>query len=306
MSDPTLTALRALAEDVGERAVPPPFDEVTARAGRRRRTRASLVAAAAVLVLGVAGAALWPGAPDPAPSPAPPASTESLPAAVSELVGHASAAPFEMVGGLDGSLAVIWRDLVHPEPTFALVVQDSDGSVSGRLLDEPLDLTAVPGGWVGSRDGQRASFVSPDGTVADLPVESTQARPGAGDWAVQLSGPRCCGSRAPACSCTRRWTGPRRSSWSRTRAGSSPTIPARRSSRPRRGRRSCSRRAPEPWSSRRTAATSRQRPWAMPRTVRSRRWSSWSPTTSATPGSGPPGSGPPARPRWSSRLPARR
>ena len=58
MSDPTLTALRALAEDVGERAVPPPFDEVTARAGRRRRTRASLVAAAAVLVLGVAGAAL--------------------------------------------------------------------------------------------------------------------------------------------------------------------------------------------------------------------------------------------------------
>ena len=189
MSDPTLTALRALAEDVGERAVPPPFDEVTARASRRRRTRASLVAAAAVLVLGVAGAALWPGAPDPSPSPAPPASTESLPAAVSELVGHASAAPFQMVGGLDGSLAVIWRDLVHPEPTFALVVQDSDGSVSGRLLDEPLDLTAVPGGWVGSRDGQRASFVRPDGTVADLPVESTQARPGAGDWAVQLSGP---------------------------------------------------------------------------------------------------------------------
>ena len=94
-----------------------------------------------------------------------------------------------MAGGLDGSLAVIWRDLVHPEPTFALVVQDSDGSVSGRLLDEPLDLTAVPGGWVGSRDGQRASFVRPDGTVTDLPVESTQARPGAGDWAVTLSGP---------------------------------------------------------------------------------------------------------------------
>ena len=160
MSDPTPTALRALAVDVGERAVPPPFDEVTARASRRRRTRASLVAAAAVLVLGAAGAALWPGAPDPSPSPAPPASTESLPAAVSELVGPASAAPFAMTGGLDGSLAVIWRVLANQEPPTAKTAGRERYSFMLSRETPPVGQNRMPSGSYGPASA-RSIFVPP-------------------------------------------------------------------------------------------------------------------------------------------------
>ena len=38
----------------------------------------------------------------------------------------------------DGSMAVIWRALEQPEPTFALVIREADGTVHGRRLDAPV------------------------------------------------------------------------------------------------------------------------------------------------------------------------
>ena len=93
---------------------------------------------------------------------------------------------FVVAGGLDGSVAVIWRNLVQPAPTFALVTRSADGVVTGQLLDEPFDLTAVPGGWVGSvgHVGEPHYLVRPDGTVLDLPVSDLVDVPAAGDVAV--------------------------------------------------------------------------------------------------------------------------
>jgi len=31
-----------------------------------------------------------------------------------------------------GSIAVVWRALEHPEPTYALVIREPDGTVHGR------------------------------------------------------------------------------------------------------------------------------------------------------------------------------
>ena len=251
MSDPTLTALRALADEVGERAAPPPFDEVTARAGRRRRIRTSLVAAAAVLVRGRRRARrCGPARPDPAPSPAPPATTGSLPAAVTELVGHRDRRAVR-----DGRWArrVARGDLARPRAAGADVRAGRPGRrrrrhrTAARRAVRPDGRSRRLG-----RVARRAAGVLRRGRtarVADLPVESTQARPRAGDWAVPHRGrPAAVAVAHRPARAPRRWRAPRRSSWSRTRARSSPTSPARRSSRPRRGRRSCSPRAPAAWS----------------------------------------------------------
>jgi hypothetical protein len=183
--DRTLTTLNRLAEEISERTVRPDFEKVTARARHRRRSRlvASGVAAAVVVAAAVM---VTVALDDPAgtPSPASPGQGDGPPRKVRELVQSPRSHPFEMAGGLDGSLAVVWRDLVHPAPTFALVVRDAGGTVSGRLLDQPFDLTAVPGGWVASRDGSSASFVTSDASVTDLRIESTRVAPQAGDVAV--------------------------------------------------------------------------------------------------------------------------
>jgi hypothetical protein len=183
--DHILSTMSRLAEEIGERAAPPDFGEVTARARHRRRSRLVVAGAlvAAVILAGVVGVALVGHERTP-----PPASPDRLPTEVTDLVRSPTSHPFEVVGGLDGSLAVVWRNLVHPEPTFALVLRDADGTVRGRLLDQPFDLTAVPGGWVASRDGASASFVTSAGAITELPIEPTRTAPEPGDMIVPTAG----------------------------------------------------------------------------------------------------------------------
>jgi hypothetical protein len=182
--DRILATMSRLAEEVGDRAAVPDFEEVTARARHRRRSHLVVVGAlaAAVILAGVVGFALV----DPERTP-PPASPDRLPAEVTDLVRSPTSHPFEVVGGRDGSLAVVWRNLVHPEPTFALVVRDADGTLSGRLLDQPFDLTPVSGGWVASQGGSTV-FVTPDVAVTELPLKPTRVTPAAGDVVVRTQG----------------------------------------------------------------------------------------------------------------------
>lgn len=54
-----------------------------------------------------------------------------LPSAVAELAADPRSHPFALAGNADGSVAVIWRDLVQPGPTFALVVRDAAAPSGG-------------------------------------------------------------------------------------------------------------------------------------------------------------------------------
>ena len=187
MSD-SPSGLRELAQDVRERVVVPPYDEVSRRVRARRLRGAAASVAAAVLVVG--GVAVWqnlattaastiqPGDRTQTPdvSPLPP-TDESL---WREVVDGTSSHPFETQGTDDGSIAVVWRALEHPEPTFALVIREADGTVHGRRLDEPVSLTPVPGGWVGV-EGSRAWFIASDGTWTELGEPGQPRRSEAGD-----------------------------------------------------------------------------------------------------------------------------
>jgi hypothetical protein len=187
MSDQALRELGRLAAEVGDRAVPPSFDEVLGRARRRRRSRRSTAAVGAAVLVG-AVAVVGVVTRDPAPAPAPPASPAGLPGEVRDLVRAPRSHPFEMVGGDDGSLAIVWRNLVQPGPTFALVVRDADGEVHGRLLDQPLDLTAVRGGWVGTRSGTTGWRISPEGSFTRLEVDEAHLVARTGDVLVPAAG----------------------------------------------------------------------------------------------------------------------
>jgi hypothetical protein len=88
--------------------------------------------------------------------------------------------PFETEGSTDGAIAVVWRALEQPGPTFALVIREADGTVHGRRRDEPFDLTPLPGGgWMGVHGAYVASIAT-DGTVTQLAAAgpSRPARPG--------------------------------------------------------------------------------------------------------------------------------
>ncbi len=179
---PELTDLPDLARDVSERVVTPPYDAVSRRVRARRLRGAAGTLAAAVLVVG--GVAIWqsaattagPPVPQPAERTPLPPSDESL---WREVVEGPDAHPFEIEGTEDGSIAVVWRALLQPEPTFALVIRESDGTVHGRRLDAPVDLTPVPGGWVGVRTAQ-AWFIASGGqwTPLDEPAAPREARSG--------------------------------------------------------------------------------------------------------------------------------
>jgi len=159
MSD--LRDLPDLATDVRERVVPPPYDDVTRRVRAQRRRTIGGTLAAAVLV--VAGLAVWQSGTTDTPQPAPSPADESWQSVVAGEMAH----PFEVSGTDDGSVAIVWRSLVQPEPTFALVIRRGDGTVLGRRLDEPVDLTPVPGGWVGVRTAQ-GWFIGSDGGWTEL------------------------------------------------------------------------------------------------------------------------------------------
>ena len=183
--------LAGLRDAVADRAQPPHFAVVQARALRRRRTRIAAVGSIAAAAAVVAAIVLAPGLgalPEPAPATDGPVPVETgtVPKVVQDLVQDSRAHRFVVAGGLDGSVAVVWRNLVQPAPTFALVIRSADGVVTGRLLDEPFNLTAVPGGWVGSvgHVGEPHYLVRPDGVVLDLPVSDLVDVPAAGDVAV--------------------------------------------------------------------------------------------------------------------------
>ncbi len=122
-----------LAGDVRERAVPPPYEQVTRRVrARRLRTAAGTMAAA---VIAVGGIAVWQNAATTAVAePCRPRSRNRRtrptrpPPAWRQVVDGTDSHPFEAEGTDDGSIAVVWRALEHPEPTFALVIREPDGS----------------------------------------------------------------------------------------------------------------------------------------------------------------------------------
>ena len=185
MSD--LDQLLDLASDVRERVVVPPYDEVSRRL-RARRARAT-AGTLAVVVLVVGSVAVWqnvattagPSVPQPADTQGPiPPTDESQWRAVVE---GADAHPFEVSGTDDGSIAVVWRALEHPEPRFALVIREADGSVHGRRLDVPVTLTPVPGGWVGLETA-RGWVIGSDGSWTDLGAAHDPRAQEAGDVAV--------------------------------------------------------------------------------------------------------------------------
>ena len=158
--------------------MPPPYEEVGRRV-RARRTR-GLAGTLAATVLVVGGVAVWQSiGTSPGPGPAEPATP--LPSTSEALwrsvVDGEMAHPFEVAGSDDGSVAVVWRSLEHPEPTFALVIREPDGTVTAPASTRPLDLTPVPGGWVGVRTVQ-GWFIGTDGTWTDL---GSQAAPGSRD-----------------------------------------------------------------------------------------------------------------------------
>ena len=176
-----------LAGDVRDRALPPPYDEVSRRVRARRLRGAVGTAGVAVAVVGVL--AVWqsvattdgPSVPQPvgaAQGPVPP-TDESLWRAV---VDGTNPHPFETEGTDDGSIAVVWRALEPGAPTFALVIREADGSVHGMRLEDPVSLTPVPGGWVGM-DGSRGHLIGSDGSWTDLD-ETPGRSPRAGDVVV--------------------------------------------------------------------------------------------------------------------------
>lgn len=141
--------LPALVDDVRDRAVPPPFEEVTRRVrSSRRRATGGVVLATALLVGGVA---TWQSVASPSPHPVSPAKPPApSPDEDWQRVVHGSDAQvFDAYGTDDGAMAVIWTASSHGQPTFALVIREANGTVHGSLLGGPMDLTPVPGGWVG-------------------------------------------------------------------------------------------------------------------------------------------------------------
>src|SRR5262245_13179335 len=136
MSD--LHELSDLAQDVRERVVIPPYDDVSRRLRARRVRGAASSVAVAVLVVG--GVAVWQNL---APTAGPglgPADHTAAPTVLPmtdeklwrEVVDGTDSHPFETEGTADGSIAVVWRALELPEPTFALVIREPDGTVHGR------------------------------------------------------------------------------------------------------------------------------------------------------------------------------
>jgi hypothetical protein len=185
MSD--LHELPDLVGDVRDRVVIPPYAEVSRRVRARRLRTASGTVAAAILLVG--GVAAWqsvattagPSIPQPADhtqGPIPPTDESQWRAVVDGTDSH----PFEIEGTDDGSIAVVWRALEPGAPTFALVIRAADGTVHGMRLDEPVSLTPVPGGWVGM-DGARGHLIGSDGSWSDLD-ETAPRQPQAGDIVV--------------------------------------------------------------------------------------------------------------------------
>ncbi len=183
-SHPDLRDLPDLARDVRERVVVPPYDEVSRRVRERRARGAVGAVAAAVLTIG--GVALWQNtASTPGPSLEPvdvPPTDDTM---WRQVVADENAHPFETAGADDGSIAVVWRALVQPEPTFALVIREPDGDVHGRRVSEPPHLTPVPGGWVGTHSS-RAWFIPSDGGAWQEVDKAAMTRsPRAGDVFVR-------------------------------------------------------------------------------------------------------------------------
>jgi hypothetical protein len=92
--------------------------------------------------------------------------------------------PYVVAGTSDGSIAVVWRSIDQPLPTWALVIRAADGTVTGVGLDEPFYLTPIPGGWIAASSAQ-VSLVSTDGARTSLGPKSAARPARAGDVLVQ-------------------------------------------------------------------------------------------------------------------------
>ena len=118
--------------------------------------------------------------PEPAADPAPPVTSPGpVDGSWRQVVDGTDSHAFVISGTDDGSVAVVWRALEPGSPTFALVIREPDGTVHGRWLDEPVSLTPVPGGWVGTYSS-RAWLITTDDHWTELaePTGPRDARAG--------------------------------------------------------------------------------------------------------------------------------
>ena len=157
--------------------------EVIRRVRARRLRTATGTMAAAVIAVG--GIAVWQNAATTAsPSPAPRSrNRRTRPTRPPRPGGRSSTGPTPTRSRPRAPTTArspsCGERLEHPEPTYALVIREPDGTVHGRRLDSPVSLTPVPGGWVGLHTA-RAWFISSDGTWTELgaPGPTRESRPG--------------------------------------------------------------------------------------------------------------------------------
>ena len=201
-----------LPHEIAERVRIPHFDDVRTRAtaARKRRQRRATVGsiAAAAVIAGVGWQFLdaprsdtgpATSAPSVASSPFTPSVPESsdrpgvdprLPSDVRELLSRKLVHPWPPHGASDGTVAVTWRACKgarHCE--FAVVTQDPDGDVFGRVLgSQPVGMAAVSDGWLLTQFGDDTLVrMRSDGDRVELRQgDWTEPRPG--DEVVMLDG----------------------------------------------------------------------------------------------------------------------
>ncbi len=183
--DPPEVDLGLLTHDTAAYDVPETGPGKVSRPRNRLVVGGLLAAAAAVVaVLALApGLGTLPEPPTPVtPSPSPALAVGTVPQEVRNLIADDRTHRIEVAGGLDGSVAVIWREL-DGNPRYALVTRTADGTTTGQIIEAPFGLTAVPGGWVAMRS-YRAYLLTPEGRLTDLPIQAV-IEPRAGDIQVE-------------------------------------------------------------------------------------------------------------------------
>jgi hypothetical protein len=186
--------------EVAERAEPPGFDEVLARADlarRRRRTTVAAGAAAAVVVGATAFVLQGPlAADDRSPAPARPGLTDSwdgspqvdarLPSAVRAVLDD-DRLDLWAASGSSGAVAILWRGC-DQEPCRFVVVTRAGDEVRGTALGASFPrLSPVPGGWL-VEDATGTIRLTPTGDRTQMYVTGPgSADVMAGDTAVETA-----------------------------------------------------------------------------------------------------------------------
>lgn len=183
--------------EIAERAEPPGFEEVVARAGRARRRRRTTIAAGLAAACVVGATALVVGSPsapdDRSPEPAPPGLTEDwdgtsqvdprLPGSLRAVLENERLDLWAV--SASGGIAALWRGCDVEPCTFAVVIRDGNNLVGSTLGASLPRISPVPGGWL-YEDTRGLSLLNPAGGHEPILVsdsEVTDLMPG--DTAVE-------------------------------------------------------------------------------------------------------------------------